>query len=99
MRVELLTIDEFRKRLEAFKREEEANMNKIQPMELELDKIISPITKQSKKNLETIIRKLPGYNDEEKEMIVEAFEDGFKLLAEDCIQYGIRIGSGKAIEG
>ncbi len=97
--MELLTIDEFRKQVLTFQQKETGGTQKVARSEdLNLNTILSPVTKQSKENLETIIRMLPGYNDEEKEMITEAFEDGFKLVADDCIQYGIRIGSAKTLE-
>ena len=86
--VELLTIEELRRRVEAYKREEQ-----VETVRLDIDKILSPVSLQSKENLMDIIRMLPEYSDEEKETIVEAFEDGIKMIAEDFVRYGAKLGS------
>ena len=86
--MELLTIEELRRRIEAHKKDEAT-----ETVWLDIDKILSPVSLQSKENLMDIIRMLPEYSDEEKETIVEAFEDGIKMFAEDFVRYGAKLGS------
>lgn len=84
--MELLPIEEFRKRIVAFRPQEETVEN------IDINKALSPLSVQSKDGLINIIRMLPDFSEEEKDIIVDAFEDAFKLFAEDCIQYGIKLG-------